>query len=386
MSFSPRRARFAAAALVLGAGDRRQRRRMQPARATQPQQRQRSAPAGKSADLRLGAMPSVVKATAIVNGEVITQTDIDQRLALLAIANGGKIPADEVEAPAPAGAAQPDRRDAADPGREGRQRSGHRHGHRQDGRPRRRQCEADSRRRLADYLKPHGSSIRSHPPPDPGRNRLAPPAAAEDREHGQRRRRRSARPSSSRLNASKGTEEYRVGEIFLSANAATRCSRRHGQRQPDHRAACSQGASFVGYARQFSEASTAAVGGDLGWVRPEQLPEQLGQRDPANGARAGQHADQGSGRLFDHRRAGHPQDPDRRSAQRRAQPEAGLDHLPGGNHHASRPSRSSRASRRRRRTSAAAAAPSSIASEFNGEVVQSATRSSCASFRRRCRK
>ena len=29
------------------------------------------------------AMPSVVKATAIVNGEVITQTDIDQRVALL---------------------------------------------------------------------------------------------------------------------------------------------------------------------------------------------------------------------------------------------------------------------------------------------------------------
>src|SRR6187549_1646064 len=44
-----------------------------------------------------GAMPSVVKATAIVNGEIITQTDIDQRLALLAIANGGKIPADEAE-------------------------------------------------------------------------------------------------------------------------------------------------------------------------------------------------------------------------------------------------------------------------------------------------
>ena len=43
------------------------------------------------------AMPSVVKATAIVNGDVITQTDVDQRLALLAIANGGKIPADQVE-------------------------------------------------------------------------------------------------------------------------------------------------------------------------------------------------------------------------------------------------------------------------------------------------
>src|SRR5947209_1068434 len=35
------------------------------------------------------------------------------------------------------------------------------------------------------------------------------------------------------------------------------------------------GASFAGYARQYSEASTAAVGGDLGWVRPEQLPTPL---------------------------------------------------------------------------------------------------------------
>jgi peptidyl-prolyl cis-trans isomerase SurA len=36
-----------------------------------------------------------------------------------------------------------------------------------------------------------------------------------------------------------------------------------------------QGGSFVAYARQYSEASTAAVGGDLGWVRPEQLPEPI---------------------------------------------------------------------------------------------------------------
>src|SRR5690242_16011256 len=41
------------------------------------------------------AMPSVVKATAIVNGDVITQTDIEQRVQLLAIANGGQIPPEE---------------------------------------------------------------------------------------------------------------------------------------------------------------------------------------------------------------------------------------------------------------------------------------------------
>src|SRR4249919_1881565 len=43
------------------------------------------------------AMPSVIKATAIINSEVVTQTDIDKRLALLALANGGQIPADEVD-------------------------------------------------------------------------------------------------------------------------------------------------------------------------------------------------------------------------------------------------------------------------------------------------
>jgi peptidyl-prolyl cis-trans isomerase SurA len=43
-------------------------------------------------------MPSVIKATAIVNGDVITQTDVDQRLALLALANRNPIPPEQVEA------------------------------------------------------------------------------------------------------------------------------------------------------------------------------------------------------------------------------------------------------------------------------------------------
>ena len=36
-----------------------------------------------------------------------------------------------------------------------------------------------------------------------------------------------------------------------------------------------QGGSFVAYARQYSQASTAAVGGDLGWIRLGQLPSEL---------------------------------------------------------------------------------------------------------------
>ena len=43
------------------------------------------------------AMPSVIKATAIVNGDVITGTDVDQRVALMAIANGSdSIPPDQL--------------------------------------------------------------------------------------------------------------------------------------------------------------------------------------------------------------------------------------------------------------------------------------------------
>jgi peptidyl-prolyl cis-trans isomerase SurA len=78
-----------------------------------------------------------------------------------------------------------------------------------------------------------------------------------------------------RLNASRGTQEYKVGEIFLSATPETAAeARSNAQRIIDQ---IRQGASFPAYARQFSEASTAVVGGDLGWVRAEQLPEALAE-------------------------------------------------------------------------------------------------------------
>jgi peptidyl-prolyl cis-trans isomerase SurA len=78
-----------------------------------------------------------------------------------------------------------------------------------------------------------------------------------------------------KMNASKGAEEFRVGEIFISANST---NEQQALANADRVfAALQQGGSFVGYARQFSEASTAAVGGDLGWVRPEQMPDALAQ-------------------------------------------------------------------------------------------------------------
>lgn len=76
-----------------------------------------------------------------------------------------------------------------------------------------------------------------------------------------------------RLNAAKGTEEFRVSEIFLSATPENQAEVQGNAAKIIQ--AVQQGGSFVAYARQFSEASTAAVGGDLGWVKPEQLPEAL---------------------------------------------------------------------------------------------------------------
>jgi len=86
-----------------------------------------------------------------------------------------------------------------------------------------------------------------------------------------------------RLEASKGEPEYRMGEIFLSATPTTRETvLQNAQRIVEQ---VRQGGSFAQYARQFSEASTAAVGGDLGWIRLQQLQnpqleEVAGQLNP----------------------------------------------------------------------------------------------------------
>ena len=158
-----------------------------------------------------------------------------------------------------------------------------------------------------------------------------------------------------KLNASKGTEEYRVGEIFLSATPDTQAQTLANANKILEQ--LRNGASFAGYARQYSEASTAAVGGDLGWVRPEQLPAPLADGAPqmAPGTISNPIPVPGGVSIIavqDTRKI-----LTRRSARRGAQPEAGLDHLPQG--HDARAGRADRRPLRRggAKTSAAAAAP-----------------------------
>ena len=76
-----------------------------------------------------------------------------------------------------------------------------------------------------------------------------------------------------RLEASRGTEEYRLGEIWLASTPETRDQVLTNLGKIVDQ--LKQGGSFLGYARQYSESSTAAAGGDLGFVRLEMLPSEL---------------------------------------------------------------------------------------------------------------
>ena len=217
------------------------------------------------------ADPNVRKATAIVNGDVITETDIDHRLALIVASQNIRIPPEEmqrirqqllrnlIDEALQIQAAQQrdvevDQREVDTAYARVAERSGY------------------NRQTFGPYLRTIGSSERSmrrqiHAELAWQRlqNRVIAPfvTVGED----------EVRAIIDRMNASRGTREFRVSEIFISAtpeNAAE--AQANAMRILQQIRA---GASFPAYARQFSEASTAAVGGDLGWVRAEQLPDQL---------------------------------------------------------------------------------------------------------------
>jgi peptidyl-prolyl cis-trans isomerase SurA len=217
------------------------------------------------------ALPKVVKAMVIVNGEVITQTDIDQRLALLAIANNQPIPANEIERlrqqvlsnlidetlQIQAAKAEEIEITDADIDRTVARVAGN---------------AKQTPTQMADYLKSRGSSIRSIRRQIQGEiawsrlqsKKIESTISVGDEE---------VQAVIKKLEASKGAEEFHVGEIFLSANSSNDAEVQANIGQIFN--ALQQGASFVGYARQYSQSSSAAVGGDLGWLRPEQLPDEL---------------------------------------------------------------------------------------------------------------
>ena len=217
------------------------------------------------------ALPQVVKATAIVNGEVITQTDINQRIALLALANQQEVPADELERlrqqvlrnlidetlQIQAAKAEEITVAAAEIDRTVARVAGN---------------VKQTPEEMAAYLTANGSSIRSIRRQIEGEMAWRRLQSAKI-EGGVSVGDDEVKAVIAKLEATKGTDEYRIGEIFLPANTANRDAVFANAQKIT--GALQQGASFAGYARQYSEASTAAVGGDLGWVRPEQLPEQI---------------------------------------------------------------------------------------------------------------
>lgn len=214
--------------------------------------------------------PNMRKATAIVNGTIITGTDVDQRVALILAANDAKdVPEDELrrlrlqvfrnlidetlqiqEAEAQEMKVAPEEVDESF----NRLAASERYNRTPE------QMDA--------YLRTLGSSAHSLKRQIEGElawNRLlqrnvAPFVNVSNDE---------VNELYQRLEASKGTAEYRIGEIYLAANSSNRDAvSANAQRIVEQ---IRQGGSFVAYARQFSEASTAAVGGDLGWIRLEQL-------------------------------------------------------------------------------------------------------------------
>ena len=213
-------------------------------------------------------MPSVIKATAIVNGEVITQTDVDQRLALLSIAQGG-IPAEEVDR-----LRQQILRNLIDETLEIQAAKTEKIEVKSSDIDRTVQRVASGAKmtpaQFATLLDNGGSSIKSIRRQIEGeiawqrlQQRKIEVTIGDD----------EVKAVIDKMNASKGAEEYRVGEIFLPSPPGEESQTVANANQI--LAQLKNGASFAGYARQYSQSSSAAVGGDLGWMRPEQLPDAI---------------------------------------------------------------------------------------------------------------
>lgn len=215
--------------------------------------------------------PDVRKATAIVNGQVITETDINQRLALFLASNRIQLPPDQVQV-----ARAQILRNLIDETLEIQAAAQDEitiaQSEVDDYYSRFSQSFNKTPQEMSEYLRSINSSEQSMKRQIQGelawqrlqQRRVNPFVDVGDDE---------VQAVLARLQASRGTTEYHVAEIFLSATPETSSEvQANADRIIQQLRA---GASFQAYARQFSEASTAALGGDLGWVRAEQLPSEI---------------------------------------------------------------------------------------------------------------
>ncbi|MEX6722898.1 foldase protein PrsA [Parapedomonas caeni] len=231
------------------------------------------------------ADPNVRKASAIVNGSVITDLDVDHRLALVITASGGRIPADEV-----ARLRLQVLRNLID------ERLQILEAKENDIEVGEADVEAAFARVAQNFGQPTEQFLRFLKTNGTSGETLKDQIRAEFAWNSLLRRRVEPFVSIGddeiqavidRLEAAKGQEEYRLSEIFLAATPETEAETRANAERIVTQVRA--GASFVAYARQFSEASTAAVGGDMGYMMLGQL--RRGLEDVVPAMRIGQVSD-----------------------------------------------------------------------------------------------
>ncbi len=216
--------------------------------------------------------PNVRRATAVVNGEIITGTDIDQRIMLLVNGDTAQVPADQrdqlrveilgqlIDESLRIQEAEANEIEISNA--EIEEYIG-------------RVAQQNFKRSIPEtekFLTQIGSSIaslRKQVKAEISWNRVlgrnvTPFINVSDDE---------VKAKLEQMDANKGKIEYRLGEIYLSANEQNR-----EQVYDTARKLLEQlrgGAPFPDMAKQFSEASTAAAGGDLGFVKLNVLPQAI---------------------------------------------------------------------------------------------------------------
>lgn len=219
-----------------------------------------------------GKTTGVYRPSAIVNGEIVTATDIEQRLALVRVANRGasitpeeekvlrqQIFANLIDEKLQLQEARANKIDVEEAmvddqfariARQNRMTS----------------------EQFATFLSQNGSSsealrqqIRGEMAWDRLQGRNIEPVTNVSKEEVQ--------AQFDRMKAARGTDEFRIGEIYLTYTPETAAATEQTAQRIIEQ--IQRGVSFPALARQFSQASTAGVGGDLGWVRAGQIPPSI---------------------------------------------------------------------------------------------------------------